>query len=384
LVSCILISCGSESEDELVGDWERRAVFPENQRSFAATFVIGDCGYVVGGWNGTSTLLKDVYMFDHQGGAKSQDDRRKGEPEGSWEERASLPDEALARYQAVGFSLETGGKWYGYVGTGWGYDPNGTFSGKQLETFKDFWRYNPETNSWEEIASLPDGAKPRRGALAFSLKVGSLWYGYVGFGYDDEPGRSHLADLWCYDPVNDLWEKVEGYSGAKRAGATAFVIDNKAYICNGTDNIGGSSNISDFYVFDPNAAESERWRRLRQMVNANPDEDYDDEYGGLPRTFGVSFVVKGNLSEPRGHITGGGSSSTWEYDHHDAKDGGDLWMRRTNFYNNASASSRQGMISFSFATGKAYVGLGNNGNMQYDEMWEFYPLDEDVIYADYK
>ena len=366
----VLVSCSGTSEDELIGDWERRAVFKECGRSHAAYFVINDRGYVVGGTNGNKLPLNDVHEFNPYSGSRDRKDRTKG----SWTQLESLPAEMQARQQAIGFSLN--GK--GYVGTGYVYNA----TTKELETTKDFWRFDPADGSWVEIAPLPAKAKVRRAALAFSLQVGGKWYGYTGFGYEDEPGKNYLADLWRYDPENDEWTEVSDYSGTKRHGATVFIVENRAYISTGSN----SSNVTDFYVFNPNATnEEDIWIELRKMSNSNPDEDYDDDYGSLQRSFGVGYSVMTG-SQIRGHIVGGASGGTawtnWEYNHEPKDMGGDLWEQRTPFYNNYNKSNREGMISFSFSDGRAYVGLGRSGTAYYDDLWEFFPLEDDYIYND--
>ena len=375
-VSGIILSCKGTSEEELIGDWQRRQPIPGARRCHAATFVIGDRGYVIGGFNGSKVLRREVAVFDHSVGDK-----------GVWDdEERFLPDHIPARQQAVGFSVK--GK--GYMGTGW------AFLGTDDETtLNDFWQLDPETYTWAEVAPLP--AKARRAAIAFSLKIGETEYGFVGCGYTDEPDGEYLSDFWRFDPDGTTDGKIgrwtplpfeDKYPGNKRAGSLVFVINNVAYLCVGEN----PANITEFWRFDPNAPTGKQWFELRKMANVNRDEDYDDDYGPLARAFGVAYVVGGPnsnflLREPRGHIVGGrGSGQTnWEYDHNPEKDGGDLWVQRTRFYNNSTSQSREGMISFSFpSTGRAFVGLGRSGSSYYDDFWEFIPWIEDDVYKDFQ
>jgi len=381
----VLAGCSGTSEQQLVGDWQRRAVFPGSERSHAATFVMGTKGYVVGGYNGTNTLRREVYEFDYTGGSG----------QGVWKQLPSTPDEMIARQQAVGFALHQSDGDYGYVGAGYGwFSTTGNAKDADWTTLKDFWQYNIKDGTWKQVAPLPDQyegveGKARRGAIAFALQVGSKWYGYVGCGYTGDPDRENRTDFWRFDPELTTpnpdggtwigkWTPVQGYGGSKRTGASVFIIDNKAYICNGETN----TSVNDFWRFDPNN-NSEPWigspKKLRTMANVNPDEDYDDDYGSLARAYGVAYVVPvgGQL---RGHIVGGNKngSANWEYDHN-----ADLWVQRTSFYNNQSKSNREGMISFSFPdAGKAFVGLGKAGSAYYDDLWEFIPSIDDDIYSD--
>ena len=192
----------------------------------------------------------------------------------------------------------------------------------------------------------------------------------------------YLNDLWRFDPdgstsgLSGSWTEIIGYGGWKREGAAVFVIENKAYICNGKT----SYDVTDFWVFDPDGALAGNplWSQKRTMANSNQEEDYDDDYGGLARSYGVAYVVD-VAGQPRGHIVGGSKNSNWEYDHDN-----DLWTQRTKFWNHGQGNAREGMVSFSFpATGKAYVGMGRSGTVSdYDDLWEFFPLLEDDPYQD--
>jgi len=403
LVAGIFVGCQKDSEPELIGDWTRNttSIFPGSARSHAASFVIGNMGYVVGGNNGvTSVLRNEAYEFDHE--------------QGDWKRMKDF--QGRARYQAVGFAIN--GK--GYVGTGYGWVGEG--KERELQALRDFYQFDPniiDTDGvrgvWVEVAPLPEkwggqeGAKVRRAAIAFSLQdnESKKWYGYVGTGFTDVPDKEYLMDFWRFDsegttinpddpdnPWIGRWEPVNGYRGNKRHGAAVFVIDNKAYICSG----GNPTNLNDFWRFDPNASDPTlKWiynrpdeRGIiitRPMSDANPDEDYDDDYGTLPRKFGVAYVVDvnqkiGGAPDLRGHIVGGEAGygyTNWEYNHKE-----DLWVQRTRFYNHLDASqSRAGMISFSFPnTGRTFVGLGTSGAQYYEDIWEFIPMIEDNVYND--
>jgi len=345
--------------------------------------VIGDKGYVVGGSNGSRVPVRNVLEFNHNA----------GDGMGTWSVLGRFP--GPARQQAVGFSLrESDGSSYGYVGTGWNNDET---------LYKDFWRFNPANDTWEEVAPLPENAAERRGAIAFTLTLNGKEYGYVGCGwtsFSNEYNNAFLSCFYRYNPdgttwveVEDedgnvelkefkgVWEEVFGYGGYKRNGAIVFIIDNKAYICTGEHSSGTSI---DFWVFDPNSETT--WRRLRAMADTNFEEDFDDNYGRLARVHGVSYLAPaGPGGLLRAHIVGSSSNpnngaTNWEYDHDE-----DLWTQRTNFINHRTSQNRDGMVSFSFpSTGRAFVGLGRWGTNTFcDDMWEFIPLIDDYVHDDY-
>jgi N-acetylneuraminic acid mutarotase len=340
LLAVGFVACGDDSDDEYVGNWVLRGEFDGPPRGHAAYFVIGNKGYVVGGYNGYNERRSDVWEYDYQSRL--------------WTRKTDFLGDA--RQQAVAFSIN--GK--GYVGTGW----NGLDS-KNEKIMKDFYEFDPAGNgSWRKVASLPDEASERHSAVGFALNG----YGYVGTGYTEGADKEALKDFWKYDPIADAWTKAPSYEGNKRYGATVFVIGDEAYLFGGKGTAG--TNIIDFWAFD---AKTETWRERRKIADNNADEDYDDDYRDLARFYPVSFVMKVE-DELRGHIAlGSGKSSVWEYNPVT-----DLWVQRTSYVNNLSPRSREGAISFSFLeANRAFVGLGWQTSTAFSDFREFFPLVED-------
>ena len=77
-----------------------------------------------------------------------------------------------------------------------------------------------------------------------------------------------------------------GYGGSKRMGASAFVIDGTAYVVGGENN---SESVTDFWAFDP---DTETWTEKREISNVS-DDDYDDDYSTIARSYGVAFTMYG-------------------------------------------------------------------------------------------
>lgn len=253
LVLCAILFClcaCTEDASYTAGVWYRRSDFDGVARTDAAGFTIGNKGYICGGYNGKTTRLADTWEYDIDNDW--------------WTQRADMP--GTVRNAATGFSV--GSK--GYVTTG--YNPDQKY-------LSDTWEYNPETNSWRQMDDFKGGA--RYYALGFGIDN----YGYVGTGYND----NYLKDFYRFDPTaaaGSQWTIVNGFGGQKRQGGTAFVIDGKAYVCGGQNN---NSDVSDFWCFDPSAATP--WTQLRDIANTS-DDDYDDDYTSIVRSYGVSFVIE--------------------------------------------------------------------------------------------
>lgn len=204
--------------DQSTNVWTQKADFGGGGRDWATCFAIGNKVYV-----GTGGLpdFNDLWEWDQSTNV--------------WAQKASLGAVdsngigVLGRVGAVGFSIN--GK--GYIGTG----NNGA------SFFKDFWEYDPLTDSWTQKANF--GGVGRFGAVGFS--IGNK--GYIGTGSD---GNGHvLKDFWEYDPVSDTWTQMADFGGVGRYSATSFVIGTKVYL--GTGLILNSPYcVGDFWSWDQN------------------------------------------------------------------------------------------------------------------------------------
>jgi len=144
---------------------------------------------------------------------------------GNWVSKGYL--ESKPRSDGSSFAINNFGYW------GMGKDDDNYLS--------DFWKYDPEKNSWSEVAPFPSTAKPR----AYNISISNGVKGYVGLGYD---GDKDLADFWEYDPANDTWKQLPDFPGGARRMATAFAIGTDIYVGTGYD---GENKLylNDFYKF---------------------------------------------------------------------------------------------------------------------------------------
>lgn len=282
----IVVSCSSDDgDDNDMGNWVESSSFDGDARGNAVTFVIGDKGYLVSGYDGDDHL-SDLWEYNKEGDF--------------WVKKANFPGNP--RSSAVGFAING----IGYFGTGYDGD----------NKLNDFWSYNPTTDTWTQKADF--AGTPRYGAIGFAVSGN----GYIGTGYDG----SELKDFWKYDVAADEWTQSIGFGGDKRKDASVFVIDDKAYIGTGLRN---GSYQNDFYEFDGN---TETWTRLKDL-------DDDDEDYSILLTSGVGFSLNGY-----GYIATGESSGIttklWEYNPLT-----DTWEDRPNF----EGTARQDASSFSFS-----------------------------------
>ncbi|MDX9928361.1 MAG: IPT/TIG domain-containing protein [Bacteroidales bacterium] len=102
-----------------------------------------------------------------------------------------------------------------------------------------FWKYDPSGDSYSEVAPFPGPTRvePR------SFSIDGI--GYVGGGFDlDNSSRTALRDFYKYNPGTNTWTLIDPYPGDLSnifLGLSA-VVGSKAYI---------SSTPTDFYSFEP-------------------------------------------------------------------------------------------------------------------------------------
>jgi len=206
------------------GTWTPKSDFGGASRHMAVGFSIGSKGYI-GTGSGVSNE-KDFWEFDPTTNV--------------WTQKADFG--GTARYCAVGFSIGT----KGYIGTGW----DGAMT-------KDFWEFDPTTNVWTQKADF--GGTARWGAAGFSLMTTNGNKGYIGMGTDAIVG--YTKDYWEYNPDTDTWTQIADFGGTPRYGSGCFSIGSNGYVCAGFD---GTSK-QDLWMYE---ATSNQWIQKSNFVNS--------------------------------------------------------------------------------------------------------------------
>ena len=144
-----------------------------------------------------------------------------GDEDGNWVKVSDY--EGDTRTGAVSFVIGD----FAYVGLGTDGD----------DYFTDFWRYDPSRNFWEEIAPFPGIG--RISAVAFATDGN----GYVGTGFNEDLETEELGDFWKYDPTSDEWTEIAPFGGSERYSAVAFSVNGQGYVGTGYD----GSFLKDFW-----------------------------------------------------------------------------------------------------------------------------------------
>jgi N-acetylneuraminic acid mutarotase len=314
------ISCNDDVDPDKLGNWYKSEIpqFGGSKRMGAVSFTIGTKGYIGTGLTNESVpRVKDFWAYEPSTHIWSQPAEFAG----------------TGRNNAVSFVLN--GK--AYVGTG--FDGN---SNTDLAYKKDFWQYDPTTNSWKEVAEFPGATRQYATSFVVANKA------YVGLGVNQS---NYFQDVYSYNDANDSWESVATFIGGKRRGATSFVIDNVAYVGFGTNN--STAKTKDLYKFDPTAG---TWSKI----------SYVEEDNLTVRTNSMSYVVNGKAI-----IVGGeGLSDVWEFNPSTTE-----WTQLNPFIGGA-----RGYAAGFVMNNIIYFGTGSAGSSYTDDFYAFDPsaaLDDD-------
>lgn len=238
--------------DAMSNSWTRKADMPVTSRTRATAIVAGGKAYIIGGAQSPISFTKEVWEYDPVGN--------------SWTRKADLP--GAARVFAAGFSINN----KVYYGSG-----QGTYVGGN-NGLKDWWEYNPVTNTWTAKNDLPFGIVSNAQAFIIGTKS------YFGATPYSNPSNG----FWEYESTTDIWTRLSDFPGKSNYYASSFVINGKAYVAAGTGN--------ECYEFDP---ATNTWIQR----TSHP----------YHRTGGIGFAI-GN----KGYLTTGSSMTyldkdTWEF-----------------------------------------------------------------------
>ena len=253
----------------------------------------------------------------------------------SWAQMMSIP--GSTRRNAVGLTIGT----KGYVGLG--ADSSVSWSGTILD---DWWEYDPALNSWTQKSNYPGGIdangiiSPQGIYFATSFSIGSKGYVCGGKMGPDAYG----TDLWEYDPALDSWTRMADFPGSDRYQHSSFSLEGMGYVGMGIDH---DVYHKDWWKYDPVL---DSWTQVSSLP-------------GVERGAASTFVIS-----QRGYVVfgsdGGFKDELWEYNPFS-----DSWNIKANF----PADGRKNGIAFSIGD-KGYAGIGKGSSGKRRSFYEYSPL----------
>lgn len=178
--------------DPAADKWTAKGYFPQTLQQGMIAFTIDNYAYVGPGGDGSSGSRK-VWQYDPVAN--------------SWTRKSDYPG-AGTTWPAA-FTIGH----YAYVGTGM-TGMNGS------AVSKDFYRYDPSSDTWTRKADFPGVG--RNSAAAFA--IGN--FGYLGIGVS---ANGYVADYWKYNPSADAWIQIKDFGGSYRGSATTCSGNQQGY-----------------------------------------------------------------------------------------------------------------------------------------------------------
>jgi len=116
--------------------------------------------------------------------------------------------------------------------------------------------YDPQADSWQRVASMPQG-QSRHAAAAIGGKI------YVTGGYSQ---GSSVNSVYVYHPQADAWKKL-ACMGITRPYHASAAVGGKLYVFGGTGE-DDDEGLSTAEVYDP---ASDSWAQVTSLTSARSD-----------------------------------------------------------------------------------------------------------------
>ena len=204
--------------DPVAESWTELAPCPGTARTHPA-FVITDDGKIFVGMGGSAGgNLNDWWEYDIATNV--------------WAQKAFLP--GPNRHHPYYFNIGD----TPYVGFGHG-----------AGIFKDFYRFERDTESWTRMTDFPSEGRVAGTQFSYGGK------GYVLSGEGDDHVQFPTGEFWEYDPDTDSWTQLAPHPGSSRWAPGNFVIDDTVYLMCGLSTSRLESDMWKFQFMDPAAVE---------------------------------------------------------------------------------------------------------------------------------
>jgi hypothetical protein len=240
----------------------------------------------------------------------------------TWIRKADVPHQASGRNSATAFSING----IGYVGLGYGF------------VGSNFWKYDPQSNEWSEIAPFPYYNRERAASFVIGNKA------YVGLG------RNNLHDFWCYNPVTNRWTGISEFPASNNV-TVSLSLNNKGYIV--TDQL-----TANFWEYD---AVSDSWTQKKDFPRSSGMYPFYPDAGFTINDKIYIYAADGTTAD----------NQLWEYNFST-----DTWTRKSDIIDSYLDRYTTGFSVY----GKGYI-RGNKYLFKYDpslNSWSALPQDKNV------
>lgn len=217
---------------------------------------------------------------------------------------------------------------------GYGYSIGGALANTQISN--EVWQFDPSNESWTLLPTpFPVTIF---GATAFVIGDTA----YVCNGWMASNGNANSV-LYKYDAVNEVWDTAAYYPGTPAYTTMSFVLNGKAYV-----GVGYNPYTNEVWQYDPDSALFTQKADLPSPLRQNA----------------TAFVVNNRAFAGLGATNGGAYDYFYEY-----IDSTDSWDSAFAFPGGVRYAASCLVIN-----DKAYIGCGSDLALYYNDFWEFDPL----------
>lgn len=280
------------------------------------------------------------------------------------------------REDAASFVLNEDGIDYAYFTTGW--------NGFQLKD--DTWKYDYETNTWQQRAQFRGGAREKAIAFVIDKGQGKGEEAYVGTGSSNHNNPEPEADMYKYSPRTNLWstgvDSLPKNTGRYDAIGFSLTVQNsqgrdvqRGYVALGKR----TYPFSDIFEYD--------WEKDDNPLYTYPAWTKKDLYPGGVRTEAVVAVINNQAVVGFGLTrdpSTGDESYTNNFYIYDPSNTSNTWRNIPSCPGEPRANAIAFALSFErdgLQNNIVYVGTGrgdNNGaDTLYNDIWG-YDLNQNV------
>jgi N-acetylneuraminic acid mutarotase len=227
-----------------MGKWTQMNDFGGGARYGAVAFAVGNNGYIASGVDSTTTVLKDMWIYNAAADTWSEGADLGGGASNGTGVGSNIGNDKRQNAVAFVYTNPITKTQTPYVITGVN---NGTY-------VDDVLSYNTSTDTWRAWRKINDtndssydasyGTNILRSDASVFL-INDTAYLVCG-NYNGVIGTT-----WCYDIGNDQWFQKSSFEGSAREGAIGFNINNHGYLTTGSN---GNNYYDDTWQFFPDAA----------------------------------------------------------------------------------------------------------------------------------
>jgi N-acetylneuraminic acid mutarotase len=214
----------------LTDQWVTLPDFPGKKRGYSYGAAYQGKGYI--GFGIGDSVLRDLWSFDPA--------------QGNWNELTPCPCSGRLHPAFV----EANGKIY--VGLGSNLASN----------LNDFWAYDINSDSWEQLPDFPSLKRHH----PFYFSIGKDVFVGMGHGSVDVDGWDVYKDFYKYDTETNTWTQMDDFPGEARVAGTQFSYNGKGYVLHGEGEDHRLMDEGEFWEYDPTI---DRWKRLTSVPNGS-------------------------------------------------------------------------------------------------------------------